>query len=148
MRLLYGASLLLCVSVLPACCGEILVRVINAKSGRPEPGQWIEAVLCEKGARICREGVRAQTDGMGEASITVDEGRYAQMMVYATDWGCQPASERYDLSEIRRTGVVTKNGCYFRHPKLHSVSARPGEIVIFRYPLSFWERVRNWRLAW
>ncbi len=73
--------------------------------------------------------------------MSVDDRTEPQVGVYYQDQ-CSPTGP-YDVQMILQTGIIAANQCWNKNPKLKELHASPGEIILFRDRMSFWERLRH-----
>lgn len=82
--------------------------------------------------------IRVLSDANGKASFTLPSPTPA-VIWFESPLGC--SRQTFDIREVIATGVVAKNECRTKFAKEHvKFRARPGEIIYFVAPLSFWER--------
>ncbi len=141
-------SSLLFVALALGACGfpcscfaeDIRVRLINSSSGQPMPGQPIWAFL----GRDERSLLEGTTDSEGVAIFHLPAPVVDWINVRDashTIWHCSPYWKcTFRTSEIRERGVVAMNTCG-KHGKLTgTVTASPGEVVLFARPLRWYEQ--------
>src|SRR5207249_5191577 len=85
--------------------------------------------------------VRELPDANGQFSLTWPNPSLGVIRL-DTRLGC--TSDSFYLKEIVEKGIVAKNECRTKFAKMHvRFEAKPGELIYFVAPLSFWERHPN-----
>jgi hypothetical protein len=130
----------------PRCFSQTLtVRAIDVKSLKPIKGKVIRLQFEDFPPLQLRKGyVDQATDKNGRAAFNLPTPLPARVIVnieFANWRQCSPALADYDTSQVLRSGVVADDLCTYDASQ--SLSAKPGEIVIFARYVSFWDRLRN-----
>lgn len=130
----------------------VTVRFIDARNGKPytydkaivtiflyraDPGKGFRS---DAEARANDLGtVRQFPDGNGEVRFALPNPMPGIIEIPAVLTGCGPG--KFDAKEVVERGVVGKNECRTKFAKMNvKFEAKPGEILYFVAPLSFWER--------
>ena len=119
----------------------ITVRLLDAKTGKPLAKNAVTLTVSENGKVVFRS--HSNTNSNGVAVFNLPEPIPERIgLTYATaDLGTCSDVE-FPTGEILTAGLVSKNRCYAgKLPR--AVTARPGEIILFGSPLTFWERTRR-----
>lgn len=129
----------------------ISVRFVDARSGKPYTlykGPWQVHLFKADPAgksptRAYMESndmgtIRVFSGANGEASFPLPSPMPA-VIWFESPLGCSHQS--FDVREVVGKGVVGKNECKTEFAKTNlRLEAKPGEIIYFVAPLSFWER--------
>ncbi|HEX2917051.1 MAG TPA: hypothetical protein VHN81_00935 [Edaphobacter sp.] len=114
---------------------EIHVRVINGKNGKPIRDEKLNVSTGENDANLMA------TNETGTIVLHIDSGARLGVIsnLYVT---CQPYKPGeswrfYSVDEIVSKGISQANTC--SHIR---VSAKPGELILFERPRTFWEGMR------
>jgi len=134
--------------VLPALGseGEIRVRVIDSKSGQPQPRQAVEVAVYAGGILPDKRTAKfyVETDDSGAATFRFPLPADAVFWLIISDGtGC--SNEVFEASQILRVGVVAGNHCWNRSPKLDALKESPGNVILFRQVEPFLERFRHFK---
>jgi hypothetical protein len=135
----------------PAGQPTVIVRFVDARNGRPYTlykGPWQIHLFRTDPAgklptRTYMEGndmgtVRVFSDADGIAKVTFASPIPA-VMWFESPLGC--SREVFSVREVLEWGAVGKNECRTKFAKMHvKFEAKPGELIYFVAPLSFWER--------
>lgn len=129
----------------------VTVRLIDARNGRPYTlwkGPLVVALYKAEPAKALHSLAEQQANDLGTLRRVPDangEARYvlpnpmSGVIGFLTPLGC--SYQLFDAKEVIEKGVVGKNGCRTKFAKKNvKFEAKPGEIVYFVAPLSFWER--------
>lgn len=139
----------------PAEPTVVTVRLIDARNGRPYtlltktpltiflhkkfgPGHGFDTMA---EARADDAGtIRRVPDANGQVTFTLPQPMPGIIELFTYPIGCGHAV--FDVREVVEKGVVGKNECRTKFAKRNvKFEAKPGEIIYFVAPLSFWERV-------
>lgn len=161
MKLL-GALLALCsIGVCPAALAEyaqpvtVTIRFIDARNGKPytynkhpveifllrrDPAQRFNSPAEARANLVAT--VRQLPDANGEVRFPLPTPTPTMIDIPAYLTGCGPGL--FNTKEVLDKGVVGKNGCRTQFARKNvKLEAKPGEIIYFVAPLSFWERVNH-----
>jgi hypothetical protein len=129
----------------------VTVRLIDARNGRPYTlwkGPLLVALYKVEPARALRSLAEQQANDLGtlrQVPAANGEARFTLpvpmpgVIALLTPLGC--SNQLFDVREVVNNGVVGKNECRTRFAKMNvKFEAKPGELVYFVAPLSFWER--------
>jgi hypothetical protein len=130
----------------------VTVRFIDARNGKPytqfmghceidfyrrDPNGY--NTVAERQA-IDLGTIRVLPDSNGEMKFTLPTPIPGIIAIPTFRLGCTPIL--FDAKEVIEKGVVGKNECRTKFAKKNvKFEAKPGEIIYFVAPLSFWERV-------
>lgn len=120
---------------------SIAVRLLDAQSGKPLAKSAVTLTVTENGKVVFRS--HSKTDLSGVAVLSLPEPIPERIgLTYATaDLGsCSDLA--FPTGDILTSGLVSKNRC-FGGKLPRPVTTKPGEIVLFGRPLTFWERTRR-----
>ena len=127
--------------------GEIRVRVIDSKSGQPQPRQLVEVSLYAGLKTVPDKRIakfRVETDDSGAAAFRIPvKGEALVWLIISDGTGC--SNEVFEASQILRVGVVAGNHCWNRSPKLDALKESPGDVILFRQVEPFLERFRHFK---
>jgi len=135
----------------PAEPTTVTVRLIDARNGRPYTlwkGPLEIALYKVEPPKALRSLAEQQANDLGTLRQVPDangEARFALpnpmpgVIAFLTPLGC--SHELFDAKEVVVKGVVGKNECRTKFAKMSvRFEAKPGELIYFVAPLSFWER--------
>ncbi len=146
----------LCVVV---CCGlgtlqareyEVSCRLLNGKTGKPIPNAlaMLSLVFDPPGPRgLGTEFVGWQkTNAEGVAKFTISDPLPRRLAIgFGGDphdlLSCSQGPPPLPTSEVLESGFVTKNLCDKKGRLKDKVEAKPGEVVGFAEPPSWWRRL-------
>jgi hypothetical protein len=121
----------------------IHLRVLNGRNGRPISSErvqvWIDITMDGNTQVIPRQ---LSTDSNGQAELYV--GGATTIRIASIDYfDCRPFRKNaprptYSVAEILSSGLATANRC--GKPR---VEARPGEVVFFVRPFTWWEELKR-----
>ena len=130
----------------------VTVRFIDARNGKPytlpmghceidlyrsDPNRY--NTVAERQA-IELGTIRALPDSNGKVKLTLPSPMPMVIAIPTFRLGCTPIL--FDAKEVVEKGVVGKNECRTEFAKMNvKFEAKPGEIIYFVAPPSFWERV-------
>jgi hypothetical protein len=152
LRTWLAACLLAAVLAVDAMCQsprKIVVRASELKTGKPIKGR---SVMLDLGTgpplKVFGE-LEAKTDGEGRATFEIADQRATLVAVhldFRDNYEQCSASPFLRLEDVVQTGIRPDLGGCGRNntkPKLE-VKAKPGEIVMFAWHMSFWDNLRTW----
>ena len=132
----------------------VTVRFIDARNGKPftqskgpcevdfyrrDPNAY--NTVTERQA-IDMGTIRVLPDSNGEMKFSLPTPQPGVIAIPTFRLGCTPIL--FDTKEVIEKGVVGKNECRTKFAKKNvKFEAKPGEIIYFVAPPSFWERVFN-----
>ena len=152
-----------CVSLFAACVlgvaaighegrlATFTVRLIDARNGQPYTswkGPLSLALYRKEPSKALHSIAEQQNNPLGTLDRVPDANGVAKfdlpnpmpgVIGFLTPLGC--SYQLFDAKEVVEKGVVAKNDCRTKFAKKNvKFSAKPGELVYFVAPLSFWER--------
>ena len=116
----------------------ITVRALNLKTGKPLKKLYVALWDPDKKGRLVGQG---QTNNDGLVVVTLPEPVPARVEADLEGGQCgvsQCPPYTFSTGEIMKTGVMVKN-CSKEQKIPYSTAAKPGELVIFGAPLSWWD---------
>lgn len=131
---------------------SVTVRVLNAKTGRPLKGVGVFLVDSNRTAGKADPAAGAPhglSSSDGAVALRLPVPTPEKILVWYSGGQCGLAQCSYNngapfsTADILKTGVVAPNGCLKGRNTPYSVVAKPGEIVIFGAPLSWWDCVKR-----
>ena len=143
MAILALGSLALC------SASDIKVRLLNGKTGAPMPDQpvvaWIN--LGMSAPKSTQHMFEAHTDSGGVATVHLPEDQAIQTITAAEAayYGLIPCVRRdweenkFLYQEVLTSGAVGVNTCDPKGPLKRTITASPGEIVVFARKPNWWE---------
>jgi hypothetical protein len=128
-----------------ACVAQtpIIVRLLNGKTYEPLPERPILLFLGSPTVPGTHT-LRARTDEKGVAQFALPDPAPKTVFVDPDPGlviGC--SHEDLDVAEVLRAGVTAQNLCAKPAKPTGLEAAKPGEIVEFAKPLTFWERLKR-----
>ncbi len=129
----------------------ITVRLIDARNGTPYTlwkGPLLVALYRAEPSKALHSIAEQQANDLGTLHQVPDASGEATfdlpnpmpgVIGFRTPLGC--SYQFFDAKEVVEKGVVGKNDCRTKFAKMNvKLKAKPGELVYFVAPLSFWER--------
>jgi hypothetical protein len=149
MRTLLAQLLMLLSTTVSA--ETLRVKVIDTKTARPVEGLEVQIAFnggpeYEPYKPVPNSSKIAVTDSDGNASFFI-RPQPKQHIIIAFSGRCATERTSFNLQEILASGVVVDNHCYHPTTKFKNVKGTPGEILMFRDQLNFFERLAHWRDA-
>jgi hypothetical protein len=128
---------------------EVRIRVINSKSGKPKAAISLKIQFLGgpgRRADLPAPGlIEADLNDQGMAVVDIEVIPHRRFEIFSPGLCCHPAMG-YDVESVLRTGIVGKNQCWHKSPRLNGIVPRPGEVTLFWDSLNFFELFKHTEL--
>jgi hypothetical protein len=124
----------------------IHIRIVNGKTGKPITHTFLNLWNVVDGKNDKKEATELLVDSTGTIAFTMNRND-SLSVIPGNNFDCRrdkggypgglPLGINYSADEIMKSGVTGTNLC-----GKTSISANPGELVLFERPLTFWEGMR------
>ncbi len=135
--------------LLPALgsAADIRVRLINAQTGEPMPGQQVGLRPDRQPGNYRLTWTKKMTGADGVAIFQLSDPAVEWVNVAVTSqmlWQCSPwRRSTFATAEVLEHGVVAENRCDPKGRRTGKIKAEAGEVVLFTRPLHWWEKMQD-----